>query len=128
MKIKEIINQLEIIKEELESNTIKINYLLEELEGCEEIKDLEEKERNAYKEKCEKLKNIIIEFINENGNILDKNKQQTLYYKINWITKERLSLSSVLSELRISYKYSDNKRYPKWKDIIIDIDNLDIDK
>ena len=128
MKIKEINNQLEIIKEELESNTRKINYLLEELEGCEEIKDLEEKERNAYKEKCEKLKNIIIEFINENGNILDKNKQQTLYYKINWITKERLSLSSVLSELRISYKYSDNERYPKWKDIIIDIDNLDIDK
>ena len=128
MKIREIINQLEIIKEELESNTIKINYLLEELEGCKEIKDLEEKERNAYKEKCEKLKNIIIEFINENGNILDKNKQQTLYYKINWITKERLSLSSVLSELRISYKYSDNERYPKWKDIIIDIDNLDIDK
>ena len=128
MKIKEIINQLEIIKEELESNTRKINYLLEELEGCEEIKDLEEKERNAYKEKCEKLKNIIIEFINENGNILDKNKQQTLYYKINWVTKERLSLSSVLSELRISYKYSDNERYPKWKDIIIDIDNLDIDK
>ena len=128
MKIKEIINQLEIIKEELESNTIKINYLLDELKGCEEIKDLEEKERNAYKEKCEKLKNMIIEFINENGNILDKNKQQTLYYKINWVTKERLSLSSVLSELRISYKYSDNERYPNWKDIIIDIDNLTIDK
>ena len=60
--------------------------------------------------------------------ILDKNKYPNLFYSINWATKERLSLYSVLSELRISYKYSDNERYSKWKYIIIDIDNLDIDK
>ena len=63
MEIREIINQLESVKEDLESNTIKINYLLHELKVCEEIKDLEEKERNVYRERYEKLKNIIIELI-----------------------------------------------------------------
>lgn len=96
MDNKELLEELKIIHTETKNIQYKIMMLFEKIENEEIIK------AKGYQEK---QKDLINNFIAENGNKLNKEKQVILYNILRETNINRLTLSKLLNTLDYKIKY-----------------------
>lgn len=94
--------------EELRSLQVKIINLIDKVEKEEKAK------ANDYDNK---MKDIIEEYTITNGNLLNKDKQTSLYFLLKEFNINKLTIYKILKKLGYKCKYIDNNT--SWKDLEI---------
>lgn len=87
-----------------------ISYEIEEL-----TKEIEKIESGKTLDDC---REIIENYIDKNGNVLDKKQQTDLFNKLRAVNKGNISFVNLLKKLDINYSY---QVAGEWKDIVINV-------
>lgn len=107
-----MINELKDILKQLEGLTTQVNTLINICEGEEPTIEKYEK---LVINRC---KTVVINYIKANGNILDKDHQSKLFFKLKKVNVYNYTLVNILKLSELDYKYIDNNS-TTWKDIEI---------
>lgn len=101
--------ELKEIKEKLVNIRREIEELIEEIEKIESGKTLDD------------CREIIENYIDKNGNILNKKQQIDLFNKLRAVNKGNISFVNLLKKLDINYSY---QVMGQRKDIVINVKSL----
>ncbi|WP_394899029.1 hypothetical protein [Clostridium paraputrificum] len=101
---------------EIKEKLVNIRREIEEL--IEEIEEIEKIESGKTLDDC---REIIENYIDKNGNILNKKQQIDLFNKLRAVNKGNISFVNLLKKLDINYSY---QVMGQRKDIIINVKSL----
>ncbi|MDU1822379.1 hypothetical protein [Clostridium sp.] len=108
-ELREIKEKLVNIRREINSIGCEIEELIEEIEKIESGKTLDASRK------------IIENYIDKNGNVLDKKQQTDLFKELRAVNKGNISFVNLLKKLDINYSY---QIMGQRKDIIINVKSL----
>lgn len=95
------------VKNDISNIGFVVNGMLEEIEKIES---------GEVDKTLDASKKIIENYIDKNGNVLDKKHQIDLFNKLRAINRGKVSLISLLKKLEINYSYQGDG---DWKDIVV---------
>lgn len=95
------------VKNDISNIGFVVNGMLEEIEKIES---------GEVDKTLDASKKIIENYIDKNGNVLDKKHQIDLFNKLRAINRGKISLISLLKKLEINYSYQGDG---DWKDIVV---------
>lgn len=116
MKRRIIMEELREIKEKLVNIRREINSI-----GCEIEELIEEIEKIESGKTLDASRKIIENYIDKNGNVLDKKQQTDLFKELRAVNKGNISFVNLLKKLDINYSY---QIMGQRKDIIINVKSL----
>lgn len=105
--LKEFKEKLMKVKSEISNISFVVNGMLEEIEKIES---------GEVDKTLDASRKIINNYIDKNGNVLDKKHQIDLFNKLRAINRGKISLISLLKKLEINYSYQGDG---EWKDIVV---------
>ena len=105
--LKEIKEKLMKVKGDISNIAFVVNGMLEEIEKIES---------GEVDKTLDASRKIIENYIDKNGNVLDKKHQIDLFNKLRAINRGKISLINLLKKLDINYSYQGDG---DWKDIVV---------
>lgn len=114
----ETITKLKEIKRRIQSQIRGLEDQLEELNQL--IKELDRNKAIDMEKELEEAREVIKDYVDKNGNKLNKKKQTELYKLVNEKVTFKTTLVNILKSLQISYKWGEKDKNG-WAEIIIEL-------
>ena len=105
--LKEFKEKLTKVKNDISNIAFVVTGMLEEIEKIES---------GEVDKTLDASRKIIENYIDKNGNVLDKKHQIDLFNKLRVVNRGKISLISLLKKLEINYSYRGDG---DWKDIVV---------
>ncbi|MDU4787547.1 MAG: hypothetical protein E6X82_03495 [Clostridium sp.] len=106
-ELKEFKEKLMKVKGDISNISFVVTGMLEEIEKIE---------NGEIDKTLDASRKIIKNYIDKNGNVLDKKHQIDLFNKLRAVNRGKISLISLLKKLEINYSYQGDG---DWKDIVV---------
>lgn len=106
-ELNEFKEKLMKVKNDISNIAFVVNGMLEEIEKIES---------GEVDKTLDASRKIIENYIDKNGNVLDKKHQIDLFNKLRAINRGKISLINLLKKLDINYSYQGDG---DWKDIVV---------
>lgn len=88
------------------------------------VKEMDEILSGAKEELNDKYREVVKQYVAENGCVLDEIKQKDLWKKLSKVTGSNIGLGKQLKEIGVSYGYIASNK--SWKDMKIDLEQFNL--